>query len=304
MNAMVSIDRSVLASMPLPTPGDEAQDKDARGRAFVVAGSALSPGAALLAGTAVLRSGAGKVAVGAPCSLAVTLGLLAPELGIISFDQSSDAEPDASDTRSIDAGLNGCDAILVGPGLTDEANCRRLVINILRKTEKQIVLDAAGITGFSKDGDSLRRASRPLIITPHDGEFATLTGLPRDEVRAHRPEVAAEAASQLNCVVVLKGPDTVVAEPDGKVWLHRGGVVGLATAGSGDVLAGILTGLVARGADPVAACLWSVFVHAEAGRILTESVGALGFLARELLPHIPALISKPSAKRATAASTI
>jgi len=129
------------------------------------------------------------------------------------------------------------------------------------------------------------------VVTPHAGEMARLLDRDKALIEADPLAAAREAAAGLKGVVVLKGSETLVVSPDGRAWLHRGGVVGLATSGSGDVLAGIVGGLMARGAPPLAAAAWGVCVHAEAGRRLSVRVGPTGFLARELLDEIAGLIA-------------
>jgi NAD(P)H-hydrate repair Nnr-like enzyme with NAD(P)H-hydrate dehydratase domain len=122
--------------------------------------------------------------------------------------------------------------------------------------------------------------------------MATLLGIKKDEVSRDPAKCATNVAAELRCCVVLKSDTTYIAAPTGELWGHDGGVIGLATAGSGDVLAGIVTGLIARGSDPVTAALWGVFVHGKAGTILSTKVASVGFLAREILDLIPGLIAR------------
>jgi ADP-dependent NAD(P)H-hydrate dehydratase len=128
------------------------------------------------------------------------------------------------------------------------------------------------------------------VLTPHDGEMAKLMRVEPAEVDADRPRIARDAARRFDAVVALKGGETIVAAPDGRRWRYRDGRVGLATSGSGDTLAGLVGGLLARGADPVTATLWAVHLHGEAGNRLPP----LGFLARELLDQIPLLLAERS----------
>lgn len=291
MSAVQDVTAAALRSHPLPETGTKI-DKDSRGRVFIIAGSASSPGAALLAGEAALRGGAGKVVLATTQSLASSLGLHAPEFGIRALAATEDGEPDAAD-REMGCGSEQCDAILIGPGLMNEENTRLIALRIFRTLSVPLVLDAAAITAFSGNFAPIRAVRQPRILTPHAGEMAKLMEVPKDSVEAAPVEIALEAARDLDCILVLKGADTFIATPEGILFRHTGGVPGLATAGSGDTLAGLMTALLARGAAPLSACLWSVFVHAKSGAILSESVGPLGFLARELPGQFPRLLHSP-----------
>ena len=131
---------------------------------------------------------------------------------------------------------------------------------------------------------------RPAVLTPHLGEMAALLGCEADEIEQDRPAAVRRAAERYGAVIVLKGSTSLVADPEGAVFAYAGGGVGLATGGSGDVLAGLVAGLAARGAAPLDAALWAVWLHGEAGRRCAEQIGPLGFLARELLAHVPGLM--------------
>jgi ADP-dependent NAD(P)H-hydrate dehydratase len=264
-------------------------DKDSRGRVLIVAGSATSPGAARLAGEAALRAGAGKVIVATGRSLAPHLGLIAAEFGIIAVPESSDGEP-ALKESAVKQGLEQCDAALIGPGLMNERNARQVAVHFLKNSKTPVVLDAAAITGFADHLDDLRRCRAPRILTPHAGEMATLMGTSKETIEATPAKHASAAAKALGCTVVLKGADTYIAAPNAQVWGHRGGERGLATAGSGDTLSGLIVALLSRGAPSLTACLWAVLVHARAGARLSRVIGPLGFLAGELPAQFPRLL--------------
>jgi ADP-dependent NAD(P)H-hydrate dehydratase len=288
MSTVQDLTAAALRAHPLPTIGEKT-DKDSRGRVFIIAGSASSPGAALLAGEAALRGGAGKVLVGTTHSIAIGLGLHAPEFGICALGATADGEPDAAD-RGLECSSEKYDAVLIGPGLMNEGNARLIAIPILEMLKVPLVLDAAAITAFCGNFEFIRAGRQPRILTPHAGEMAKLMGVRRNVVEASPQEMAVKAARALNCLMVLKGAETYIASPQGDLFKHMGGVAGLATAGSGDTLAGLMAGLLARGAAPLSACLWSVFVHAKSGAILSEAVGPLGFLARELPGQFPRVL--------------
>lgn len=161
------------------------------------------------------------------------------------------------------------------------------------------VIDAMALTGLWNARQILKRHHGRIVLTPHAGEMARLSGHSKERVKADPIRIAREAAERLQCTVVLKGAVTHIATPDGAMFRHARGPVGLATAGSGDVMAGVLVGLAARGASALTASLWSVFIHARAGDVLTRRIGPLGFLSRELLSEIPALLEKYRGSRST-----
>ena len=157
-----------------------------------------------------------------------------------------------------------------------------------------VVLDAGAIACLGGGGKLLHALGGRAVVTPNAEELADIYGEAKEKISAGPPEAARRAASDFRAVVVLKGRETYVASPSGEVYVNRAGTVGLATSGSGDVLAGLIAGLVARGADPLRAAAWGVHLHALAGEHLGERMGTIGFLARELLAEIPPLMSELS----------
>ncbi len=221
--------------------------------------------------------------------IADRIGLMAPEFGVIALAATNDGEPDGKDD-SLDEHLGECDAVLLGPGMMDADNARTLVLRVLSKIKVPVVLDAAGIAACAGHFDAVRRFDAPRIFTPHAGEMAKLLDVSKQTVRKSPVEIALRASRELDSTVVLKGATTYIANRNGRMWRHFGGVCGLATAGSGDTLAGLLTALLARGCSPECACAWSVLVHAKAGTMLSRSVGPIGFLAGELPGRFPKLL--------------
>ena len=175
--------------------------------------------------------------------------------------------------------------------MMDDCATRRLVRDIVGGTSKPMfVLDAAAITGIGEDCEALRAHGHRLVITPHAGEMATFLDIDREEVLADPMRAASRAAAMIEGVVAMKGACTFICDPSGTFWSCSQGNVGLATSGSGDTLAGIITGLLARGATPLLATQWGVYLHGEAGNQLAAKVGPTGFLARELLAEIPRIM--------------
>jgi hydroxyethylthiazole kinase-like uncharacterized protein yjeF len=250
---------------------------------------------------AALRAGAGKVSLAVPQSLSLAIGVNFPEAGVKGFSVTAKGDPSPGKASAeIGALLPQADAFLLGPGLSDEASAQKLAHNLLRSgVDVPFVIDAMCATGLWDQQRTLSRHAGRLVITPNPGEMAALTGLSKEDINAAPIRVAKQVAGRLQCIVVLKGSDTVIAQPDGPTYLYKGGGVGLATSGSGDVLAGALVALLARGAEPIEAAIWSVYLHGEAGRRLAKRIGPLGFLARELPAEIPGLMAKFGPSRAT-----
>jgi ADP-dependent NAD(P)H-hydrate dehydratase len=284
---MEKVTPDLLSGMPLPTLEGES-DKESRGRVLVIGGGREMPGAPLLTGLAAYRVGAGKVQLAAAPALVVAMGIAFLEARVIPVAANEGEEPGPGAARDLEEQLKRCDAIAVGPGMLDEASAADLMVALsVAETAASFVVDAAALVGLKGREAELRSLAGRLIFTPHAGEMAAFTGLTKEEVQADPAETAREVARTWSAVVALKGRDTYIASPDGRVWLHEGGVSGLGVSGSGDVLAGAIAGLLARGAAPVTATLWGVFAHARAGRALGERIGRLGFLAREVADELP-----------------
>lgn len=187
--------------------------------------------------------------------------------------------------------LSAACAVLIGPGLQDEEAAIEFAVALCKKyPQVPTVLDAAALGAVVRE----RLPGEPVLITPHAGEMAHLSGQPKNTLLADPDSAASAAAHGWNAIVALKGATTVIADPQGRLWRHDGGNVGLATAGSGDVLAGLIAGFAARGAPLAQAAAWGVVVHARAGDRLAQRMGGVGFLASELAAEVPALLHELS----------
>lgn len=283
-----TIDRALVRGLRKPELGPHS-DKDARGRVLVVGGGLEVPGAVILTGEGALRSGAGKLQLVAPSEAAASLGIAVPEARIIAVPVGADGQFAEFDVIAEFACR--CDAVVVGPGLLDDVSAGRLTERLIEHGgSPAFLLDAAALTSLRPE--VARKAAGRLVITPHAGEMAALSGRSKAEVLADPLAVARATAADLQAVVVMKGKHTFVVTPDGAAWLHEDGVVGLATGGSGDVLAGVIGGLLARGYAPTDAAILGVYLHGQAGVRLSRQVGPLGFLARELPAQIPAAMAE------------
>ncbi len=291
---MVTLDAAALRAWPLPMPSAEG-DKEDRGHVLILGGSREMPGAIILAATAALRAGAGKLTIATGASVAQLVALAIPEARVIGLVETEEGGFTHEAVADLNPLADKVSAILIGPGMQDEVATAALVRSLLpRLNGTSVVLDACAmgiILNPDRDGENAPyRFEQPVILTPHAGEMAHLSGNTKDDICAE-PEAQAAAASQdWNAVVALKGARTIISAPDGSMWQHEGGNVGLAISGSGDVLAGIIAGLAARGATLTQATCWGVALHARAGEHLAERMGLLGYLARELPGEIPALL--------------
>ncbi|MET0273943.1 MAG: NAD(P)H-hydrate dehydratase [Phenylobacterium sp.] len=285
MSAPIEVTPELLASWR-PPPVAHETDKDARGRVLVLAGGAQVAGATLLTAVAALRAGAGTLQVGAPRSLALGLALALPEARVIPAPETPEGELAPEAAGALGEALAKCDAAVIGPGMLDEGAAGELALRVIAGDAPALVIDAAAMQGPAKDPKRAHPLSGRLVLTPHAGEMAAILGCDKDEVEADPLGVARKAAANMKAVIVLKGAVTLIVSPDGSAWSHDGGSPGLATSGSGDVLSGIIVGLLARGASPAQAAVWGVYVHAKAGARLSKRIGRVGFLARELLDEI------------------
>ncbi|HEV2740419.1 MAG TPA: NAD(P)H-hydrate dehydratase [Candidatus Elarobacter sp.] len=289
MPASKPVDAALLRTWPLPVP--EGGDKNARGSVFVVAGAPQMPGAAVLCATAALRAGAGKLQIGTCASVAAHVGTAVPESLVVALAETSSGAVALASVRTIVERANKADALVIGPGMVDESATAALIAAVARDLDVPAVIDAAALACFSDRADAIAGLGGRAVLTPHAGEMASMLSCERDAVEADPASFAIDAARRFNAVVALKGETTYIAEPNGALYRNEHGNVGLATSGSGDVLAGVIGGLLARGATPLVAATWGVYLHARAGDALAKRIG-FGFLARELSSEIPRLMEE------------
>lgn len=286
--AWTDLDAHLLRGWPLPEVAADA-DKEDRGRVLVIAGSREIPGAAILAGTAALRAGAGKLVIATAQSVAAHLAVAVPEARVVAVPETAAGSFALQAVELLEQCVQGADAVLIGPGLMDENGTDDFVARLLPKLARvPVILDALAMNAV-KPG---RRPTQPLLLTPHAGEMAHLRGMSKEAVLADPELAVVSAAREWNAVVALKGAATLIATPGGEKWRHDAGHPGLATSGSGDVLAGLIAGMAAQQAPLEQACAWGVVLHALAGRELARRVGPLGYLARELPAEVPRLLHR------------
>lgn len=286
------ITTETLRAWPLPQP-DADGDKNDRGSVLVIGGAVEMPGALILAGTAALRAGAGKLQLATSRSVAPLVATAVLEARVFGVPESAGGgiAPEAADQLAERA--NQVQAALVGPGMIDQEAVRQFMQRFLTQIEQPtLVLDAAAMECVPAALDALRARGGAVILTPNAGEMATLIEVEKDEIQRDPRRFAQQAANHFNAVVALKGAETYIADPAGAVHCYNGGTIGLGTSGAGDTLSGIIVGLAARGASPIQAAAWGVYLHSTAGERLSQRIGKLGFLARECLPEIPRIMAE------------
>jgi ADP-dependent NAD(P)H-hydrate dehydratase len=287
----IMLDSAWIAAHPAPVHGD-GTTKNSRGRVLVIGGSCMVPGAIRLTGEAALRAGAGKLQMATVAAAAISLGVIVPEAGVIALWAGDGGEiaPDAA--AALSASCGSADVIVLGPGMGDPDAAGGLLDVIVGDAgdETLLLLDAAAITAMSSRDAILAPFRGRIVITPHHGEMASLTGKSPEAIADDAEGVARDVAERFGAVVVLKASSTVIAAPGEEPLLYGGGGIGMATAGSGDVLAGAVAGIASRGAEPVVAAGWGVWLHGQGGRRAATLRGPIGFLARELPEEFPQLL--------------
>ncbi|HEX8064477.1 MAG TPA: NAD(P)H-hydrate dehydratase [Allosphingosinicella sp.] len=290
MSGFEILDKSLLRRFPLPEHPEDG-DKEDRGRLLVIAGSRELAGAALLAGTGGLRAGAGKLQVVTGASVATALGVALPEARVVGCAETEEGCIAAAEIGALLKWVEGAQATVIGCGLQHGPPLDALLDALFESgLDKPLVLDAAVLGSLAPRAKAVRGWKGGAILLPHAREMARLLECESDEVEADPLASARRAAETFGAVSLIKGRYSYIVAPDGRAFRFTGGGVGLATSGSGDALAGIVGGLAARGADPLTAALWGVYLHGEAGRALANRIGRIGFLARELLAEVPGLM--------------
>ena len=251
-----------------------ASHKGLHGRALLLGGSAAYPGAIVLAVEGALRSGAGLVRVATVAPAAAAVLARAPEAIV-------------GATLTADFPLAGADSIMAGPGLGRDPEARRLVARLLHETSAPLVLDADAIALLEGKPEAVRPCAQPVVLTPHPGEMALLLGKTVAEIQRDRPAAAREAAERTGAIIVLKGAGTLVAKAGQTLWINLNGNPGMASGGSGDVLAGLLAGLLAQKMDPFAAACAAAWLHGAAGDIAAWRKTQTAMKAGDIVDALP-----------------
>ena len=283
--------------VPLLPVRRAASHKGDYGHALVVAGSRGKGGAARMAALGALRAGCGLLTAAVPAGLQtafVSRAMEAMTVGLPETPRGTLAEPGLPTLLEL---LEGKRAVAVGPGLTTHPETKKLIREVVSRARAPVVLDADGLNAFEGAVNLLSGRARPLVLTPHPGEMARLLGVPTEEVLARRVSAARDFARGHACFLVLKGHRTLIATPEGRVHVNPTGNPGMATAGAGDVLTGILTGLLAQGLATDSAVKLGVYLHGLAGDLAAAEVGEMPLLARDILRRFPAALARLRPRR-------
>ena len=279
----------------LLTPRNADTHKGDYGHVLIVAGSLGKTGAAYLAAIGALRAGAGLVTVATPSGCLPVVASMGPEYMTEPIDENPDGlDPDAVDDILASAG----DVLAIGPGLGQRAGTRAFIHALVDRATLPLVIDADALNAFAGQPDRLAgRDGRDVIITPHPGEMARLVGMSIEEVQANRLEVARTFASTHRVYTVLKGHRTLIATPDGTVFINPTGNPGMATGGTGDVLCGMVAACLAQLLDAEAACKMAVYLHGMAGDLADADGGEASMTSGDLAAHIGDAFLELSARR-------
>lgn len=282
----VTDDTFVRENFPKRTNNSQKGDY---GKVLVIAGSEGMTGAAYLAAQTAAAAGSGLVFLAAPRSLNAILETKTTEAMTIPLDDR-DGHLDACAIDEILKRSDSVDAVLIGPGLGRSEDIREILEALLEYSKVPVVIDADGINAAAENMEMLSKSSCSLIFTPHAVEMSRLTGLSKDYIEENRLLAAREFAEEYGAAVILKGHHTIVTAPDGIQYINTTGNSGLATGGSGDVLAGLTVSLIARGVDESKAAAMAVYIHGKAGDIAAEKLGENSVTASAVMEAIPSAI--------------
>jgi len=277
---------------PHIAPRLAATHKGTYGHVAMIAGSEGRSGAAVMCARGAIRTGAGLVTVMTDETTAKLVHVGCIEAMTYSWGAGVPPARDNDGGRDARPPLENKTAALIGPGLPDNDDAYAAVRDAVAAIELPLIIDASGLNAFASRASEINPRGLPRVITPHPGELARILGGDAKSINADRIGAAREAARACNCVVVLKGHQTLVAEPDGHVFVNPTGNPGMATGGMGDVLSGVVAALLARGVDPVDAACTAVYVHGLAGDLLKEEIGDTGLFATEVADRIPRAIQR------------
>jgi len=284
------ITKDMVAKILTKRKGDT--HKGTYGNGLIVAGSAGMTGAAILSATAAMRMGAGIIRVAAPESVNTVLENRLTEVITVPLRETKKGYMGIDDIDKVTGLIQLSNVIAVGPGCGTTLELQNLIRNVLENSNIPVVIDADGLNVLSQKIEFLSHAKAPVILTPHPKEFSRITGLSVEEINSNRINTAREFATKHQLYLVLKGSRTVVAYPNGEIYVNCTGNPGMATAGSGDALTGIITGLLAQGLEPNKAVAAAVYIHGRAGDFAAAEKGEYSLIAGDIVEAIPSVIKE------------
>lgn len=288
------VDATWLADHPLPKHDNDV-DKNSRGRVLLIGGSRRVPGAMLLTADAAFRAGAGKVTIATIASAAIPLGLACPSCAVVALPETDEGEISQNSMALLAREFAGHDAVAFGPAMLDAKIVSALLAAMLPvlPSDTFLLLDAFALRAAADQCEAIVARGSRTVLTPNCDELAALLEIDALDVLRDPLAALCRAGQRFGSTVMVKGSTTHLIAGDACLACEGGGV-GLAMSGSGDVLAGLIAGLGSRGVAPLEAAAWGVWLHREAGRMLGQSTGPLGYMAAELAPLVPALMQRPN----------
>lgn len=277
----------VVGALP---PRDPNANKGTYGHALVLAGSPGKTGAAGMCAFSALRIGAGLVTLALPESLNDAMEAKLTEVMTEPLPETVERTVAFAALDRVLELMKGKRVVAIGPGLSIHPETAELVRAVVNTAKAQIVVDADGINALGPNLEMLRNLALPPILTPHPGELARLLGIDRDEIVRNRIPIAQKVATSFGVYLVLKGARTLIAGPDGRVAINMTGNAGMATGGTGDVLTGLIAGLIAQGVNADMAAKAAVYLHGVAGDLAADAVGQEAMVASDLMMQIPEAI--------------
>jgi ADP-dependent NAD(P)H-hydrate dehydratase len=284
---IVTVTADLLREWSLPEPGSS---KEERGTALVVGGGSSTPGAVILAGETVLRAGGGKLQVATAASTAGHVSQALPEALVRGFPEADTGDLDGTACEAVLDMARGAGVTLLGPGLLSPEHAADLLEGVVPRLEGGVVIDALGSAFVTREPERLRPLEGQVVLTLNPDELAHTLGIDIERVQDDPSGAASELSGRTRAVVLCGGPTKLVVTPVGDCYRVTEGGPGLGTSGSGDVQAGLVTGLMARGATPDQAAVWGAYLHGAAGDRLAQEYGRTGFLAREIPATVPRLL--------------
>ena len=261
--------------------------KGTYGRVLVIGGSSGLSGAAAMTSMAALKAGAGLVTLAVPASLHDLMEVKLTEVMTRSLPETEEVSVSLEALDAAQELAETADVLALGPGMSTNDSTVAFIRQLLLILKKPAVVDADGLNALVGDLDVIKEHQAPLVLTPHPGEMARLLGIKTEEVQNNRIEIALETAKKWNAVIVLKGAGTVIASPEGSLYVNSTGNPGMASGGTGDVLTGIIAGLLAQGLSPLNAAVAGVYFHGSAGDLAANEKGMLSLVAGDLLEFLP-----------------
>lgn len=280
--------------LPLPLLRNNPQrHKNDFGHVLILAGSSSMLGAAALVGLAAMRCGAGLTTIGVPKSLNPALQQkISPVIMTLPLPETKEGSLSKTAYSTIMSKVKNVQVLALGPGLSRDEQTQKLILKVIAHCPVPMVIDGDALTALAQNISILQKNTAPKVLTPHPGEMARLTGYKKDSIEKSRKKIASDFAQNYNCTLVLKGHQSIVASAKGELHVNSTGNVGMATAGSGDVLTGMIAAFLAQGLAAYDAARLGVYLHGLAGDLAAKEKTAISLIATDIIEKIPLAFKK------------